>query len=100
MDSLVPHIKDSYYFEIPRALWRSQRKSIDDFPEHYIRLDPDFQDWEAARLYDSLSRLDGMKNIPAKDALLARSHAWRHEEANFAKPFDRFLEEAPSQAWF
>jgi F-type H+-transporting ATPase subunit a len=72
MASPVLHIKDSYYFEIPRALWRSQRKSIDDFPEHYVRLDPDFQDWEAARLYDSLSKLDGLKNIPAKDSVHAK----------------------------
>jgi F-type H+-transporting ATPase subunit a len=100
MASSVLHIKDAYYFEIPRALWRSDRKSINDFPEHYVRLDPDYQDWEANRLYDDLAKIDGLKNIPAKDSLFAQYHAWRHEERNFAKPFDRFLEEAPSQTWF
>jgi F-type H+-transporting ATPase subunit a len=100
MASPILHIKDSYYFEIPRSLWRSDRKSFNDFPEYYIRLDPDYQDWEANRLYDSLANIDGLKNIPAKEELLREYHAWRSEPRNFAKPFDRFLEEAPSQTWF
>jgi F-type H+-transporting ATPase subunit a len=100
MASSVLHIKDSYYFEIPRGLWRSHRESINDFPEHYVRLDPDFQDWEAENQYDALSKIDGFKNIPPKEALFNEYHAWRHDEKNFAKPFDRFLEEAPTSAWF
>lgn len=94
------HIKDSYYFEVPRALYRSQRAERSDFPPHYIRLDSDYQDWEAERLYDGLARLEDLEGLPAKESLLSDYRAWRSEDQNYAKPFDRFLEEAESQAWF
>ena len=54
------HIKDAYYFEVPRFLWKSQRQDRSDFPPHYIRLDPDYQDWEAARQYEGLAQLEGV----------------------------------------
>lgn len=100
MASDILHIKDSYYFELPRAWWKSDRASREDFPEHYIRLDPQYQDWEAARQYDGLAKIERLTGLPAKDALLSQYERWRSAEANFASPFDRFLEEAPSQAWF
>ncbi len=98
MASAILHIKDAYYFEVPRALWPSDRQAIGDFPEHFIRLDPDYQDWEARRLYDGLRSSGAVQDMPAYDGLLAEYHTWRHE--HYASPFDRFLEEAPSQAWF
>ncbi|RIK80671.1 MAG: ATP synthase F0 subunit A [Planctomycetota bacterium] len=94
------HIKDGYYFEVPKFLWPSRRTSREDFPEHYIRNDDHYQDWEAARQYEGLLRIQTLSDVPRKDGLLEQYHAWRHQPANFAKPFDRFLEEAPSQAWF
>jgi F-type H+-transporting ATPase subunit a len=100
MASAILHIKDAYYFEVPRALWKSDRKSIDDFPEHYVRLDADYQNWEADRQYEGLSKVDSLENAPSKDSLISQWQQWCHLEENFAKPFDRFLEEAPSQAWF
>ena len=32
-DSIL-HIKDSYYFEVPKVLWKSHYKSLDDLPKH------------------------------------------------------------------
>jgi F-type H+-transporting ATPase subunit a len=100
MASPILHIKDAYYFEVPRALWKSNRKAIDEFPEHYVRLDSDYQDWEASRMYDGLVGIKTLENVPPKEKLISQWHAWQHDHANFAKPFDRFLEEAPSQRWF
>jgi F-type H+-transporting ATPase subunit a len=100
MSSAILHIKDAYYFEVPKFLWPSKRESIKDFPEHYVRLDSDYQSWEAKRQYDELAKGGAFQNIPAKESLFAEYEHWRHESVNFAKPFDRFLEEAPSQAWF
>ena len=100
MASDILHIKDAYYFEVPRALWKSNRKTIDEFPEHYVRLDPDYQTWEAARQYKGLTGIKGLDDVPSQDSLIEQWHAWQHDHAHFAKPFDRFLEEAPSQAWF
>jgi F-type H+-transporting ATPase subunit a len=100
MASPILHIKDAYYFEVPRSLWKYHYTTRDQFPEHYIRLDSQYQDWEAKRQYDDLAKLKSLTGLPSKDSLLAQYHAWVHESDNFAKPFDRFLEEAPSQAWF
>src|SRR5262249_46855641 len=100
MAAPILHIKDSYYFEVPRGLWKSDRKTREDFPEHYIRLDPQYQDWEASRQYEGLTKIAGLEDLPAKEALLKEYHEWRDEHENFAKPFDRFLEEARSQTWF
>jgi F-type H+-transporting ATPase subunit a len=100
MASDILHIKDAYYFEVPRALWKSNRKSIEDFPEHYVRLDSDYQTWEAERQYEGLADIKGLENVPAEQSLIEQWYAWQHGHANFAKPFDRFLEEAPGQQWF
>jgi F-type H+-transporting ATPase subunit a len=100
MSSPILHIKDAYYFEVPRGLWRSDRQHREDFPEHYVRLDSAYLDWEAARQYEGLSKLAGLKDLPSETASLAAYEQWRHAGENFAKPYDRFLEEAPSQAWF
>jgi F-type H+-transporting ATPase subunit a len=100
MSSAILHIKDAYYFEVPKFLWPSDRKSITDFPEHYVRLDPEYQSWEADRIYDEMAASGAFQNVPSKDVLIGEWEHWQHEPANFAKPFDRFLEEAPSQAWF
>lgn len=100
MASPVLHIKDAYYFEVPHVLWKSHRTSITDFPDHYVRLDPDYQDWEANRQYEGLAKAGIVQNLPAKDGLLEEYRHWRHDHANYASPFDRFLEESPSQTWF
>ncbi|BBO33669.1 F0F1 ATP synthase subunit A [Lacipirellula parvula] len=100
MSSPILHIKDAYYFEVPRFLKKSELKSRSEFPEHYIRLDSEYQDWEAKRQYEGLAKLKNLQGLPAEASLMSQYHAWVHADGNFAKPFDRFLEEAPSQAWF
>ncbi|MEM8947052.1 MAG: F0F1 ATP synthase subunit A [Planctomycetota bacterium] len=99
MSSLL-HIKDSYYFEVPKALWRSDRSERAEFPEYWIRLDDEYQDWEAARQYDLLAANPAFENLKPKDGVLKVYEAWRHEGENFAKPFDRFLEESEEADWF
>jgi F-type H+-transporting ATPase subunit a len=103
--SALSHIKDSYYFEVPKFLKRSHRDERSDFPEYWVRLDDEYQDWEAARLVDGLtgsSLLNGglLDSTPVKDSLLAEYREWRQQDKNFAKPLDRFLESDSGQAWF
>jgi F-type H+-transporting ATPase subunit a len=100
MASPILHIKDAYYFEVPRFMWKSNRASIKDFPEHYVRLDADYQLWEAHRQYAGLEAWGAFPDLPAEESLIGQYETWVHAGANFAKPFDRFLEEAPSQSWF
>ena len=54
----VLHIKDSYYFEVPKMLYPYDLKHAWQFPPVWISLDPEFQDWEFERLYQKLSVLD------------------------------------------
>lgn len=98
--SALLHIKDSYYFEVPKFLVHSDRSQRSEFPEYWVRLDDEYQDWEASRLIDGLVKSGEFPGLPAKAELLAKYTQWRNEGKNFAKPLDRFLEQAPSQASF
>lgn len=95
----VLHIKDSYYFEVPKALWRSRRESIQDFPEFWVRLDPDYQLWEAQRIYEGLQGV--AQDLPPWEQLREQYLAWKAaDHHHFGRPFDIFLLEDPNQQWF
>ena len=64
--SALLHIKDSYYFEVPKFLAPSHRAERGDFPEYWIRLDDEYQDWEALRLVDGLIRSGQFNAMPAE----------------------------------
>jgi F-type H+-transporting ATPase subunit a len=88
----VLHIKDSYYFEVPKVLYPYEYRSRQQFPDVWISLDPEFQDWEADRLYGELEQRDA--GLPAKGETVADWHHWAHaDHANFAKPLKVFLED-------
>jgi len=90
----ILHIKDAYYFEVPKALWRSKRQEMKDFPAFWIRNDDEFQTWEAGRLYEHLSKIT--TDTPSKAKLIEDWHHWQHaapHHANAAKPIDVYLEE-------
>lgn len=101
MASPILHIKDSYYFEVPKFLWRCDYADKADFPSVWVKNDPQYQDWEAHLLYEQLPTLakEGSFTVPSEAELMSSYHAWRdHEHANFGKPFDSYLE---TQAdWF
>jgi len=83
-------------------LKRSHRENRNDFPEFWVRLDEDYQRWEAGRLLDGLeasAKLD-VSDMPDRAEILSQYQAWREEHRNFAKPLDVFLENADSQQWF
>lgn len=91
MANPVLHIKDSYYFEVPKRLWASHRTGRKDFPDVWVRLDPDFQNWEFDRLYAGLVQA-GVR-LPGKEQTLKDWHDWVHaDHARHAVPFDGFLE--------
>ena len=102
MASAVLHIKDSYYFEVPKGLLPRHYASKADFPTLWVQLDPQFQGWEAERLFDEFVELNHQVNSSRKDELLQEYQAWKHHDhANEGKPFDRFLEQhADFRDWF
>jgi F-type H+-transporting ATPase subunit a len=91
----VLHIKDSYFFEVPKVLYPYAYTSRKGFPRVWISLDPEFQDWEFNRLYDGLRALPEQHQVTLPPKAEAREawHHWVHENHdNFARPFDEFLE--------
>ncbi|MCA9124202.1 MAG: F0F1 ATP synthase subunit A [Planctomycetaceae bacterium] len=99
MASAILHIKDSYYFEVPKGLLPRHYASKADFPALWVQLDPQFQAWEAERLYDEFAKLN--PNVGPKDGLLQEYEVWKHDHVNEGKPFDKFLEQHQSYGdWF
>lgn len=93
MASAILHIKDSYYFEVPKFLSPANYRLRSEFPDVWVRLDPDYQNWEFERLYPSLKKVFGVTaQVPDKEQLQEDWHHWQHaDHANFAKPFPQFL---------
>jgi hypothetical protein len=91
MSDPVLHIKDSFFFEVPKVLAPSTFEKRVEFPDVWISLDPDFQDWEFKRLYEALR--EHPIQLPPEETAHEDWHEWVHSDhANFAKPFSEFLE--------
>ena len=91
MASNLLHIKDSYYFEFPKFMVRWNAKSIEDFPDFWIRLDPEYQAWEADQLAHFLE--SALDDCPDAHDLVHQWEHWQHaDHANHGRPFDVFLE--------
>ena len=63
------HIKDSYFFEVPKFAWPRNYKSRAEFPDVWVKLDPAYQQWEAEQQYEELAGLltgsSGTERSPA-----------------------------------
>lgn len=96
MASAILHIKDSYYFEVPKFLWRSERPAREDFEEFWVKLDPEYQLWEAEQVYEKLVEKEAQ--MPAWSELKSDYEHWKHaDHQNANTPFASYLE---SQDWF
>jgi F-type H+-transporting ATPase subunit a len=98
MASAVLHIKDSYYFEVPKSLWPTNHASVAEFPDVWVKLDPHFQQWAAERLYEGA--FGASEEVPSFEQLRSDWLDWQHERGNTGKPFQRYLEESRDTAWF
>lgn len=98
MASDILHIKDSYYFEVPKVLAPANYQSKAEYPSYlnvWIKLDDQFQKWEFERLYHELEKLAAEKKVelPDEHDLEHEWEHWSHDHANHGKPFDVYLEE-------
>ncbi|GIW92950.1 MAG: hypothetical protein KatS3mg110_0991 [Pirellulaceae bacterium] len=95
----IIHLKDAYFFEVPRFLWPRHFQSRSEFPDVWVRLDADFQQWEARRLCEELPQLlakfphGSLLQAPKPEELLARYEQWKADHHNFGKPLRVYLEE-------
>lgn len=91
MSNIILHIKDSYYFEVPKALWRSKCDSVDALPSWLVRLDGDYQDFEAKKIVSSMEKA-GVSG-DSLGGLVSDWQAWKHSKpGNSGWPLDAFLE--------
>ena len=96
MASDILHIKDSFYFEVPKALWRKNYTSPQEFYDAYgpwvIRNHEQYQDWEAEKI---VNELKGLVKDPKKlDGLVDQWKHWQHaNHARAGRPIDQFLDD-------
>lgn len=98
MASSILHIKDAYYFEVPKGLWAASYAGIkpgaagDDaelFPHWLIKLDQTYLDWQAKKLVSDLGSL----GVELPESWMSDYHHWLHEDhANSGKPLAAYLE--------
>ncbi len=95
MSDIILHIKDSYYFEVPKMLWRSNRKSAEEMPSWLVRLDDDYQNVEADKIIEGIKSL-GASNVEV-DGLKQKWNAWKHSDhkkhTHEGWPLDAFLDQ-------
>ncbi|MFY7876520.1 MAG: hypothetical protein ACOVQM_13795, partial [Pirellula sp.] len=97
MASDILHIKDGYFFEVPKALWRSKLDKPSDFPSWFVRLDSDFQAMEAETLIVGLREM----GVAEQELVLAKENwlEWQSASSkNAAWPFDAYLEKQSADA--
>jgi F-type H+-transporting ATPase subunit a len=82
MASPVLHVKDAYYFDVPKTFWGVNKKSAAEFPDWWIRLDEDFQTYQAEILYGDLKEIASKYKLelPAKEELIGAYKHWQHED--------------------
>jgi F-type H+-transporting ATPase subunit a len=93
----ILHIKDSYYFDVPRKIWRVKYDSSADMASHvgdwFVRNDPDFQEWEADQMLPELQKLAGNKFDGEK--LRSDWHHWQHaNDRQHGRPLDQYIEDS------
>jgi len=95
----ILHIKDSYYFEVPKFLWRAKYDGLTGetpFPDFWVRLDPDYLAWEAQQVHAALESEFGGK-LPDWPTVRHDYEQWLHEGHNAGQPFVAYLQQQP---WF
>lgn len=93
----VLHIKDSYYFDVPKTFWRADHESpvalADNIGEWTVRNDSDYQQWEADKIIERLQDV-----VADKHALEHSKEAWinwQHADAmRHGRPYDQYVDDA------
>ena len=85
------HIKDSYYFEVPKMLWRGNFKSVEQLPGWLVRLDDNYQAFEASAIVDGLRSI-GVPSLNV-DGLVQNWTDWKHANRKYEGwPLDGYLD--------
>ena len=96
MASDILHIKDGYYFDVPKTLWQVHYESAAEFRDSvgawFVRNDDDYQDWEADLIIAELTKL-GIDPRHLEN-LKAEWQAWQHgAPVRHGRPLDRYIDD-------
>lgn len=96
MASDILHIKDGYYFDVPKMLWPVNLKSSAEFRDRvgtwFVRNDDDYQNWEADQIRQELTKIgiDGGYT----EHLIDQWHHWQHaDETRHGRPLDSYIDD-------
>lgn len=92
MASDILHIKDGYYFEVPKMFWRSKCTELAHFDDWIVRLDEDFQAREADVIGKGLADME----VDGESISMLRQdwEQWQHSNhRNSGWPMDAYLEQ-------
>jgi F-type H+-transporting ATPase subunit a len=96
MASDILHIKDGYYFDVPKLFWQVKLDSAAEFRDSvgtwFVRNDDDYQAWEAEKIRQELTKIgvdDGHT-----EHLITNWHKWQHaDHKRQARPLDRYIDQ-------
>ncbi len=94
MASDILHIKDGYYFEVPRVLYPAHYTKTEEFRDSvghwFVRNDDDYQDWEAEHIIAGLTKI-GIDGAHTEN-ITEKWHDWKHSnEMRHGRPLDRYI---------
>ncbi|MCA9194049.1 MAG: F0F1 ATP synthase subunit A [Planctomycetales bacterium] len=100
MASDLLHIKDSFYFDVPRKFWRANFENpesiADSLGNWAVQNDPHYQDWEADFAIGKLEEI-----VADKNALEHAKEAWYHwqhaKDERHGRPFDQYVVDATAE---
>jgi len=96
-DAILLHIKDSYYFEVPKWMWKHKHESHDQFPDVWVKLDPEFQAWQAHEVYHELEQEHPGDTLPSEHDFTHNYEHWKHQPGNHGKLVKYYLRDLASQ---
>ena len=86
MANPILHIKDAYFFEVPKFLLPSNKTKPSEFPNVWLKLDPDVQRIEALEMANAhpVPKLSAEQSVQEWES-------WSHQDGNHGAPYDVFF---------
>jgi F-type H+-transporting ATPase subunit a len=89
MANPILHIKDAYFFEVPKFLLPSNKTLPSEFPNVWLKLDPDVQRIEALEI--AMASNNNLVPGLSAEQSVQKWESWSHQDGNHGAPYDVFF---------
>ena len=89
MANPILHIKDAYFFEVPKFLLPSNKTLPSEFPNVWLKLDPDVQRIEALEM--AMANNNNLVPGLSAEQSVQQWESWSHQDGNHGAPYDVFF---------